>query len=91
MEQSFDDDVTVRHVRYADAEKGFAVVDAAAGDGTPMALVGPIAHLERGERAHIVGVWVNDSRYGPQVKVSEARPLPPQDPLVRVRAGVGGF
>ena len=79
MEQSFDDDVTVRHVRYADAEKGFAVIDAAAADGTPMALVGPIAHLERGERAHIVGVWVNDSRYGSQVRVSLAQPLAPAD------------
>ena len=40
-------------------------------------LVGPLIHLEEGERAHIVGTWVNDSRYGPQVKVAEARPLPP--------------
>ncbi len=76
---TFDDEVTVRHVRFANEQTGWAVLDAAAQDGTPVALVGPLVHLEQGERARIVGDWVNDSRYGPQVKVSEARPLPPQD------------
>jgi exodeoxyribonuclease V alpha subunit len=76
---TFDDQVTVRRVRYANADTGWAVLDAASGDGTPLALVGPLVHLEEGERAQIVGEWVTDSRYGPQVKVSEARPLPPQD------------
>ena len=42
-------------------------------------LVGPLVHLEQGERAHIVGTWVDDSRYGRQVKVSQAQPLTPQD------------
>jgi len=77
---TFDDDVTVRYVRYANEQTGWAVLDAAGQDGTPIALVGPLVHLEQGERVRIVGNWVNDSRYGPQVKVSEARPLPPQDP-----------
>jgi exodeoxyribonuclease V alpha subunit len=77
---TFDDEVTVRYVRYANEQTGWAVIDAAGEDGTPIALVGPLVHLEQGERARIVGDWVNDSRYGPQVKVSEARPLPPQDP-----------
>ena len=77
---TFDDEVTVRHVRFANEQTGWAVLDAAGEDGTPIALVGPLVHLEQGERARIVGDWVNDSRYGPQVKVSEARPLPPQDP-----------
>jgi exodeoxyribonuclease V alpha subunit len=76
---TFDDEVTVRHVRYANEQTGWAVLDAAAADGAPVALVGPLVHLEQGERARIVGAWVNDSRYGPQVKVSEALPLPPQD------------
>ncbi|MGZ4293554.1 MAG: SF1B family DNA helicase RecD2 [Solirubrobacteraceae bacterium] len=77
---TFDDEVTVRYVRYANEQTGWAVLDAAGEDGTPIALVGPLVHLEQGERARILGDWVNDSRYGPQVKVSEARPLPPQDP-----------
>ena len=45
----------------------------------PVVLVGPLIHLEERERAHVVGSWVDDSRYGMQVKVSEARPLPPTD------------
>jgi exodeoxyribonuclease V alpha subunit len=77
---SFDDEVTVRYVRYANEQSGWAVLDAAAPDGSPVALVGPLVHLEEGERVHVVGDWVDDSRYGRQVKVSQARPLPPQDP-----------
>ncbi len=76
----FDDEVTVRYVRYANEQTGWAVLDAAAPDGSPVALVGPLVHLEQGEQVRIVGAWVNDSRYGPQVKVTEARPLPPSDP-----------
>ena len=77
---SFDQPVTVRHVRFANEQTGWAVLDAAAADGTPVALVGPLVHLEEGERARIVGEWVTDSRYGRQVKVAEARPLAPDDP-----------
>jgi exodeoxyribonuclease V alpha subunit len=77
---SFDDEVTVRHVRYANEQTGWAVLDAAGADGAPVALVGPLVHLEAGERARVIGDWVTDSRYGRQVKVSQARPLPPQDP-----------
>jgi exodeoxyribonuclease V alpha subunit len=77
---SFDAPVTIRHIRYANEQTGWAVLDAASADGQPVALVGPLVHLEQGERAHVVGSWVNDSRYGSQVKVSEARPLAPEDP-----------
>jgi exodeoxyribonuclease V alpha subunit len=77
---SFDAPVTIRHIRYANEQTGWAVIEAAAADGQPVALVGPLVHLEQGERAHVVGSWVNDSRYGSQVKVSEARPLAPEDP-----------
>ena len=77
---SFDQAVTVRHVRFANEQTGWAVLDAAAADGTPVALVGPLVHLEEGERARIVGEWVTDSRYGRQVKVAQASPLAPDDP-----------
>ena len=79
---TFDAEVTVRRVRFASEDTGWAVIDAAGADGTPLALVGPLTHLEEGERVLVIGAWVNDSRYGPQVKVSEARPLPPEDPEV---------
>ncbi len=76
---SFDSQVTIRRRRYASEESGWAVIEAAEDDGAPVVLVGPLIHLEERERAHIVGTWVDDSRYGRQVKVSEARPLPPTD------------
>ena len=76
---AFESEVTVRRTRFVSAETGWAVVDAAAADGTPIVLVGPLIHLEPRERAHVIGTWVQDRRYGPQVKVEEARPLPPTD------------
>jgi len=75
----FDEEVTVRRTRYASDATGWAVVDADADDGERVVLVGPLVHLEERERARVLGTWVDDSRYGLQVKVSEARPLPPTD------------
>jgi exodeoxyribonuclease V alpha subunit len=80
MPESFDAEVTVRRVRFANPDSGWAVLEAAAGDGTPVTLVGPLVHLEERERVQVSGEWVIDSRYGAQVKVSQARPLPPDDP-----------
>jgi exodeoxyribonuclease V alpha subunit len=74
----FDAEVTIRRTRFASEQTGFAVVDADA-DGDPVVLVGPLIHLEERERAHVIGTWVQDRRYGQQVKVVEARPLPPSD------------
>jgi exodeoxyribonuclease V alpha subunit len=76
---AFDAEVTVRRTRFASPETGWAVVEVAGADGTPVVLVGPLIHLEERERARIVGTWVKDSRFGPQVNVSEAHPLPPTD------------
>ena len=78
MSDPFDSEVTVRRQRFANSDNGFAVVDAECDDG-PIVLVGPLIHLEAGERAHVTGTWVTDSRYGDQVQVTEARPLPPED------------
>ncbi len=75
----FDAEVTVRRTRYASGETGWAVLDADDEAGEPVVLVGPLIHLEQHERAHIVGTWVDDRRYGLQIKVTEARPLPPTD------------
>jgi exodeoxyribonuclease V alpha subunit len=77
--ESFDAEVTIRRTRYASETTGWAVIDAADADGTSVVLVGPLIHLEERERARVIGTWVDDSRYGLQVKVSEARPLPPAD------------
>ncbi len=75
----FNGEITVRRTRFAKQSTGWAVVDAVEADGKPVVLVGPLIHLEDRERAHVLGKWVTDSRFGPQVKVSEARPLPPSD------------
>src|ERR1700758_406495 len=88
---AFDAEITVRRPRFAKEETGWAVVEAIEDDGNPLVLVGPLIHLEERERAHVVGTWVEDRRYGPQVKVTEATPLPPSDArtltayLLRVR------
>jgi exodeoxyribonuclease V alpha subunit len=75
---AFDAEVVIRRTRYANQESGFAVLDADA-DGRLVVLVGPLVHLEERERARVLGEWVQDRRYGQQVKVAEARPLPPSD------------
>src|ERR1700680_1326069 len=96
--EAFDAEVIVRRTRYASDETGWAVVEAADADGEQVVLVGPLVHLEERDRAHIVGTWVDDSRYGLQVKVAQARPLPPTDVdsvvaylrRVKARGGNGG-
>jgi exodeoxyribonuclease V alpha subunit len=75
----FDSEVAVRRIRFASPDTGWAVVEAIGGDGEPVVLVGALGHLEERERAHVTGAWVQDRRYGMQVKVSEAQPLPPSD------------
>jgi exodeoxyribonuclease V alpha subunit len=83
--------VTVRRTRFTNADTGWAVVEAIDEAGEEVILVGPLHHLEERERAHVVGTWHDDSRFGPQVKVTQADPLPPSDEqallayLVRVR------
>jgi exodeoxyribonuclease V alpha subunit len=68
--------VVVRRCRFASEETGFAVLDCTAGDDH-VTLVGHIAHLEADERVEVSGQWTHDSRYGPQVRVHSAVPLPP--------------
>jgi exodeoxyribonuclease V alpha subunit len=75
----FDSEVTVRRRRFASEQSGWAVVEAVDPDGDEVILVGPLIHLEPAERVHVTGTWVDDSRYGIQVKVAEAHPLQPAD------------
>jgi exodeoxyribonuclease V alpha subunit len=77
--ERFDQEVIVRRTRFASDTTGWAVLDVSDSGGEPVVLVGPLIHLEERERAHVIGTWVDDSRYGLQVKVVEARPLPPAD------------
>jgi len=77
--ERFDAEVTVRRTRFASAQTGWAVVEAADGEGAPVVLVGPLVHLEDRERVRISGEWVQDERYGLQVKVAQAVPVAPTD------------
>jgi exodeoxyribonuclease V alpha subunit len=72
--------VTVQRIRYVSPDAGWAVIEAASEQGEELVLVGPLGHLEPRERVEIQGTWVDDSRYGPQVKVTQATPLAPTDP-----------
>src|SRR5215216_5454669 len=73
---TFDDEVLIVRRRWESEETGFAVLDSDRG-GDEIVLVGTIAHLEERERVRVAGVWQDDRRYGLQVKVSRAEPLPP--------------
>ena len=73
---AFEAEVLIVKRRWASDESGFAVLDSER-NGDEIVLVGTIAHLEERERVRVAGVWQNDRRFGPQVKVARAEPLPP--------------
>ncbi|MDA0181267.1 AAA family ATPase [Solirubrobacter phytolaccae] len=72
----FEDEIVVRRIRFSSEDTGFAVVDADRG-ADELVLIGPLAHLEEREHVRVVGVWHDDKRYGPQVKVQIAESVPP--------------
>ena len=76
----YDGEITARRFRYLDEDSGWGVLEATGGDGDPVILVGSLGHLHEGERAQVQGRWVEDLRYGTQVKVTQALPLDPGDP-----------
>jgi exodeoxyribonuclease V alpha subunit len=76
---AFEAEVTIVRTRFANDSTGWAVVDALEDNGGEIVLVGPLTHLEARDRTRVIGTWVDDSRYGPQIKVTEAHPLPPAD------------
>jgi exodeoxyribonuclease V alpha subunit len=80
IDAAFDSEVTIRRTRYLSEDASWAVMEATRADGEEVVLIGPVGHLEESERAHVRGVWVDDSRYGHQVKVTQALPLGPADP-----------
>ena len=72
----FEDEVVIDRVRFVAADTGFAVVEADR-DGDEIVLVGPLAHVEPGERVAVAGVWQDDKRFGMQVRAERAEPLAP--------------
>ena len=51
-------------------DDGYAVLEVreAEGDGFGFALVGPVGHLDAGDRAEVSGEWQTHSRYGRQLR-----------------------
>ena len=77
---AFSGTVEVLGVIYSAEEDGYAVLevqDAESGEG--FSLVGPVAHLNAGDRAEVSGDWETHSRYGRQLKARGALPLDPAD------------
>jgi exodeoxyribonuclease V alpha subunit len=77
--ETFEAEVIIRRARFVNDETGWAVLEGSTADGATVVLVGMLHHLDERERAEVVGTWVNDNRFGMQVKVSQATPLPPSD------------
>ncbi len=82
---AFTGTIEVLGVIFSAEDDGYAVLevqDAESGEG--FALVGPVAHLNAGERAEVSGDWQTHTRYGRQLKARGALPLDPADREGRV-------
>ena len=77
---SYSGTVEVIGVRFRSDDRSFAVLrvqETASGEG--FVLVGPVAHLDAGDRAEVSGEWVEDSRFGRQLRAQAAVPVDPSD------------
>jgi exodeoxyribonuclease V alpha subunit len=77
---AFSGTVEVLGVVFSAEDDGYAVLevqDADSGEG--FALVGPVAHLNAGDRAEVSGDWQTHSKYGRQLKARGAMPIDPND------------
>jgi exodeoxyribonuclease V alpha subunit len=77
---AFTGTVEVLGVIFSAEDDGYAVLEVQeAESGEGFALVGPVAHLNAGDRAEVSGDWQTHSRYGRQLKARGALPLDPAD------------
>ena len=77
---SYTGTVEVVGVIFRAEDDGYAVLEVQeTGDGDGFALVGPVAHLNAGDRAEVSGEWQTHSRYGRQLRAQGAVPLDPTD------------
>jgi exodeoxyribonuclease V alpha subunit len=77
---SYTGTVEVLGVIFRAEDDGYAVLEVQeAGSGEGFALVGPVAHLQAGDRAEVSGEWQTHSRYGRQLRAQGAVPLDPSD------------
>ncbi|MBA2545968.1 MAG: hypothetical protein H0V15_03725, partial [Solirubrobacterales bacterium] len=72
--------VTVRHVLFSADDGSFSILDTLdEGSGDDVAVIGPVGHLQPGDRAKVNGTWEEHSRYGHQLRAADALPLDPTD------------
>jgi exodeoxyribonuclease V alpha subunit len=78
---SYTGTVEVLGVIFRAEDNGYAVLEVreAGGDEFGFALIGPVAHLDEGDRAEVSGEWQTHARYGRQLRASGALPLDPTD------------
>jgi exodeoxyribonuclease V alpha subunit len=77
---SYSGTVEVIGVIYKAEDDGYAVLEVQETDsGEGFALVGPVAHLDAGDRAEVSGEWQTHNRYGRQLRAQGALPLDPTD------------
>ncbi len=74
---AFEGEVRIENVRWSSDDGGFAVVDVSLEDGSPLAVVGPLGHLEEGSRARISGRYEEHATHGLQLRALEAEPIDP--------------
>jgi exodeoxyribonuclease V alpha subunit len=77
---SYSGTIEVIGVIYKAEDDGYAVLEVQETDsGEGFALVGPVAHLDAGDRAEVSGEWQTHNRYGRQLRAQGALPLDPAD------------
>lgn len=77
---SYTGTVEVLGVIFRAEDDGYAVLEVQESEsGEGFALVGPVAHLDAGDRAEVSGEWQTHSRYGRQLRAQGALPLDPAD------------
>jgi exodeoxyribonuclease V alpha subunit len=77
---SYTGTIEVLGVIFKADDDGYAVLEVQdAEGGMGFALVGPVAHLDAGDRAEVSGEWQTHSRYGRQLRAQGALPLDPTD------------
>ena len=79
-ESTYSGTVEVLGVTYRADDLSYAVLDVEDEEsGEEFGLIGPVAHLRKGDRAEVSGEWETHSQYGRQLRADGALPLDPVD------------
>ena len=73
----FEGEVRIEQIRFRSEDGAFVVAEVSLTDGSPLAAVGPLGHLDEGARARIRGAYEEHATHGLQLRAAEAEPLDP--------------